>query len=188
MPRIQRALSLLPVLLLTAPTASSLRAQHDPIVIAMSPCEGKRPVPQFYVKSSRTLARKGTVDVGGEAFDIYLPREKSYSHRPRPEQKSLMVTMTSTYLSVDQDHDGTIGAFESYLAESTLRLGDTKFEVVDLAMDGSSLTIRRTDGPLTGAILGRKAAAFAWRGIDGRALTRDDHAGRVLVIDCWAPT
>lgn len=183
------SLSRLPApLLLFAGLSSGLAAQPEPIVVAMSPCELKRPVDSFYVKSSRNLVAKGTVQVDGEAFDIYLPEEKAYSRQPRPEQKALLTVRTSTYLSVDQDHDGKISALESYFAESPLRLGDAMFEIVDLPADGGSLTIRRTDRPLTGAVLGRKAAAFDWTAIDGSKLRRDDFKNRLLVIDCWAPS
>lgn len=179
--------SVLPALL-AAGLPGTPRTQADPIVVAMAPCDATRPVQQFYVKSSRALVRKGTVQVGEESFDIYLPKEKACSHRPRPEQKGLLVARTSTYLAVDQDHDGKIGPLESYFADSPLRLGDTMFDIVDLAADGSSLTIRRSEGPLTGAVLGRKAAAFEWTTADDHKVTRDSLAGRVVVIDCWAPS
>lgn len=179
--------SVLPALLAAGLTAAQ-RTQADPIVVAMAPCDANRPVQQFYVKSSRNLVRKGAVQIAGESFDIYLPKEKACSHRPRPEQKGVLVARTSTYLAVDQDHDGKIGPLESYFADSPLRLGDTMFDIVDLAADGSSLTIRRSERPLTGAVLGRKAAAFEWTTADGRKVTRDGLAGRVVVIDCWAPS
>lgn len=165
-----------------------LAAQHDSIVVAMAPCELQRPIDSFYVKSSRNLVAKGTVQVDGESFDIYLPKEKAYSRVPRPEQKGVLIVRTSTYLSVDQNHDGKIGALESYFAESPLRLGNAMFEIVDLPANGGSITIRRTDRPLTGAVLGRKAAEFDWTAIDGSKLRRDDFKNRVLVIDCWAPS
>jgi hypothetical protein len=178
-----------PLLLLASPFATSLRAQEAPIVVTMAPCEGKRPVQGFYVKSSRDLAHKGSLQVGGETFDLYLPKEKGgWSHLPRPERKGMLVTLTSTWLSVDQDHDGKIAIDESYFAELPLRIGDTMFDVVGIAADGSSVTLRRREGPLAGAVRDRKAAAFEWNATDGRKLSNASYENRVLVIDCWAPS
>lgn len=168
--------------------AAAAQTPAAPIVVPMAPFEGKRPVRSFYVESSPDLVRKGTVQVDGTAFDLFLPKEKGgYSVRPRPELQGVLVTLTSTWLSVDQDHDGKITLEESYFAELPLRLGDTMFDVVDIAADGSTLTLRRREGPLAGAVLGRKAAAFEWTATDGRKLGNASYANRVLVIDCWAP-
>jgi hypothetical protein len=89
---------------------------------------------------------------------------------------------------VDQDHDGKLAVDESYFAELPLRIGDTMFDVVDIASDGATLTLRRRDGPLQGAVRGRKAAAFEWTATDGRKLNNASYENRVLVIDCWAPS
>lgn len=169
-------------------TTATAQSQDAPIVVPMAPFEGKRPVRGFYVKSSRDLVRKGTVQVDGTAFDLFLPKEKAgYSVRSRPELQAVLVTLTSTWLSVDQDHDGKITLDESYFAELPLCIGDTMFDVVDIAADGSSLTLRRREGPLAGPVLGRKAAAFEWNATDGRKLGNASYENRVLVIDCWAP-
>ena len=167
-----------------------LVAQAREIVVEMSPCKATRPVDAFYVRSSKTLALKGSVEVDGTSFDIYLPRDKrdAYSIAPRPQRKAMLVAMTSTYLAVDQNHDGRIDALESYFAEFPLRIGDAMFEVVNLAADGSTITLRRAEHRLAGSVIGRKAADFEWRDIAGKVVRRDDFAGKVLIIDCWAPS
>ncbi|MCU0864440.1 MAG: hypothetical protein MUC36_11640 [Planctomycetes bacterium] len=176
------------LLLLSVPFATPLIAQEAPIVVNLVPCEVKRPVRSFYVKSSRDLVRKGSLSVGAETFDLYLPKEKGgWSHKARPERKGSLVTLTSTWLAVDQDHDGKIAVDESYFAELPLRIGDSMFDVVDIAADGSTMSLRRREGPLAGAVVGRKAAAFEWTATDGRQLTNANYENRVLVIDCWAP-
>jgi hypothetical protein len=176
------------LLLLAAPLARPLPAQEAPIVVALAPCELKRPVRGFYVKSSRDLVRKGSLTVGSETFDLYLPKEKGgWSHTARPERKDTLVALTSTWLAVDQDHDGKIAIDESYFAELPLRIGDTMFDVVGIAADGSTISLRRREGPLAGAVRGRKAAAFEWAATDGRKLSNASYENRVLVIDCWAP-
>jgi hypothetical protein len=160
------------------------------LVVEMSPCKLNRPVDAFYVRSSKTLALKGTVEVDGTSFDIYLPRDKkgAYSVKPRPERKNMLVAMTSTYLSVDQNHDGRIGALESYYSEFPLRIGDVMFDVVQISADGSKITLRRVKHTsanyrLAGSVLGRKAADFEWRDIAGKLVRRDDFAGKVLIIE-----
>ena len=68
------------------------------------------------------------------------------------------------------------------------RPGGTMFEVVAIEPDGSKITLRPSDLPLAGAVIGRKAPDFAFTTIDGRTLRRDDFAGKGLVIDVWSPT
>ena len=164
------------------------------IVIKMSECEAKRKFSLYvnaglFVKSSRELVSKGSIKVGTESFDIYLPEaEGAYSVAPRPKRKTQMIKYTSTYLAVDQNHDGKISSWESYLAGFPLRIGDSMFEVKSIASDGSSITLRPSNGPLRGAVIGRKAPEFEFKTIDGKTLNRDSYKGRALLIDCWAPS
>jgi hypothetical protein len=158
------------------------------IIVPMEACEQDRSLQSFYVNSSRKLVMKGSVEVDGEAFDIYLPADKSgWSLEPRPERARLLTSFTSTYLAVDQDHDGSISLTESYYAEHPLRIGDSMFEVKSIAADGT-LALSPSDAPLSGAVIGRKAPDFSWTTIDGKILHRDDFLGSVLVVDCWAPS
>ena len=169
---------------------TTLRFAHasDRIVVAMTPCKLKRPVPMFFVSSSKHLVLKGTVAVGNETFSVYLPKEAGgYSIAARPERKGLLTAFTSTWLSVDQDHDGKISESESYYAEHPLRIGDAMFEIEEIAADGT-LTLIPSDAPLSGAVIGRKAPEFEWKTIDGEVLRRDDFLGRTVIIDCWAPS
>lgn len=157
-------------------------------MVPMEPCQVQRPVDGFYVNSSKQLVRKGTVDVGEETFTIYLPQDKGgWSTEPRANRRSILTQFTSTYLAVDQDHDGRISEYESSFAELPLRLGDTMFTIESIADDGT-MTLLPSDGPLTGAVIGRKAPDFAWPTKDGGTIRRDDLLGRTTIIDCWAPS
>ena len=160
------------------------------IVIEMTPCQMERNYDEFFVESSKQMTLKGSVEVAGESFDIYFPEDdRGYSTaaRPLPEDSESLAEFTSTYLAVDQNHDGNIAWWESYYAEFPLRIGDSMFDVVAIAEDGSALTLRPNDGPLVGAVIGRKAPDFTFQTIDGKTLGLKDYEGQTLIIDCWAP-
>jgi len=162
----------------------------DDLVVTMQPCEKKRSVETGYVRSSRNLVLHGQVDVDGTKFDIYLPRDKknAYSIAPRPKRQQLLTRLTSTHLSVDQNHDGKISRWENYFAEFPLRIGDTMFDVRAIAKDGSTITLRRSRAPLTGAVLGAPASDVTFTTVDGKRLRPADLLGKVLVFDVWAPS
>ncbi len=183
--------------LLLAAGASALAALSvdspsslDQITVRMAPCEVKRSTTMFYVKSSKTLTRKGTVEVDGKPFDIYLPdSERSpYSIKPRPERAGMLSSITSTYLAVDQDHNGEISELESYYAEFPLRIGNAMYDIIAIAEDGSTVTLEPSDSKLAGAVLGQRASDFQFTTVDGKTLKLDDYKGKALVIDSWAPS
>jgi len=99
-----------------------------------------------------------------------------------------MVSYNSTYLAVDQNHDGKIDINESYFAEFPLRLGDTMYDILSIADDGSRMVLRPNAGPLSGAVIGRRAPEFMFETIDGKKLRNSDFAGKTLIVDCWAPS
>ena len=173
----------------------ALRAQDEKdIVIQMVACEKKREFSLYlsaglFVKSSPDLVRRGTIKVDKETFDIFLPKvTDGYSVAARPKRKTHMIKYTSTYLAVDQNHDGKLSGWESYLAEFPLRIGDSMYEVRSITDDGSTITLRPSDGPLQGAVIGRKAPEFEFKTVDGKTLNRDSYKGRALLIECWAPS
>ncbi len=160
----------------------------DVIVVPMQPCDMTRKHESFYTNSSSKLVLKGSVKVGEETFDIFLPKDKDgWSIQPRPKRQKLLTAFTSTYLSVDQNHDGKITETESYFAEHPIRLGDSMFQLTSIAEDGT-LTLIPSDSPLMGPVIGRKAPDFEWTTTDGKVLRRDDFLGRTLVVDSWAPS
>lgn len=186
------AATLLFILLATAPRCPS--QETTDLVIPMSKCAVKRDLSLYldggiFVKASRDMVLKGSLKVNEESFEIFLPHTKQgYSASPRPKLKSELIHYTSTYLAVDQNHDGKLESWESYLAELPLRLGDSMFDVVKIAQDGSCITLRPSKAPLQGAVVGRKVADFKFTTIEGKVISRDNLEGRALLIDCWAPS
>ena len=164
-------------------------AQAD-LEVEMSACKLKRPIySSLFVNSSTSLIRRGTVDVDGKEFAIYLPRERVggvYSTTPRPGRKRLATVFTSTLLAVDQNRDGKIDVSESYYAEFPLRIGDAMFEVRAIAEDGSKITLRRSDAPLFGGVIGSKVPDLRFTSLKGEPIALQEFAGRVLVLDAWA--
>ncbi|MEC7585117.1 MAG: hypothetical protein VYE77_12435 [Planctomycetota bacterium] len=164
-------------------------AQAD-LEVEMTTCKVKRPIfSSLFVNSSTTLVKRGVVDVGGEEFAIYLPRERVggvYSTDPRPKRMRLATAFTSTLLAVDQNRDGRIDVGESYYAEFPLRIGETMFDIVAIAEDGSKITLRRTDTPLFGGVIGRRAPDLRLSSLQGESVALQEFVGRVLVLDAWA--
>ena len=164
---------------------------EEEIVVALEPCELKRDhsiYVKIIAKTSRDLCRVGTVTLGEEAFSIYLPEDDSaYSAAPRPDRPGMFNKYTSSYLAVDQNHDGKIESWESYFAEFPLRIGDRMFDVLEIAPDGSSLSLRSRSGPLMGAVVGRRAPKFSFETVDGRVVDNASVAGRATLIDVWSP-
>lgn len=165
--------------------------QTDPIVITMEDCQVKRDYDTFFVASSKTMVRRGQLEVDGESFDLFLPKAKypyAITSRNTPNKGSSLVSFTSTYLGVDQNHDGKLEKWESYYAEFPLRIGDSMFDVVEIAQDGSTVTLKPNAGPLKGAVIGRKAPDFEWTDVNGELVSLSDFEGEALLIDCWSPS
>ena len=62
------------------------------------------------------------------------------------------------------------------------------FDITNIAKDGSTITLKPSQSPLAGAILGELASDFTFTTTKGKQVRRNDFAGKVLVIDRWAPS
>ncbi|MFT7619948.1 MAG: hypothetical protein ACI97A_003605 [Planctomycetota bacterium] len=182
------------ILIATIFASASWAQEQTDVVIRMSACEAEREFSIYidaglFIKSPKKLALKGSIKVAGETFDIFLPEDKGgHSGSSRSKRKNGTVTYTSTYLAIDQNHDGKLESWESYLAELPLRIGDSMFDVVKIEPDGSSITLRPSSKPLQGAVVGRKVPNFEFTTIGGKVVNRDSFLGRALIIECWAPS
>lgn len=177
------------LLLIALPTTAQTGppAEQD-TVVTMTACDKSRRVTPFFVQSSKRLVREGVIRVEGEDFRIYLPHPRTgYSIGPRTPSQASLAICSSTYLSVDQNHDGKLDFWESYYAELPLRIGDTMFKVTSIAKDGSRISLRRSKVPLRGAVIGRTAPDFAFKTLDGKTVNRETFRGATLIIDSWSP-
>jgi hypothetical protein len=193
-----RALGCFVALLLSGMCPRPGADDSDTITIPMKPSKASRPghisvtldkkgIPSITPAKDTQLAHQGIIKVDGATFNIYLPAADSYSLKNAGTGEGQFEN-TSTLLSIDADGDGKFAADEGWYADLPLRIGDRMFEVVRMAPDGSSLTLKRSNKQLAGVIVGRKVPPFSYRTADGRSFTENSYRGKAVLIDVWSVT
>lgn len=168
-----------------------------PITIKMEDCKADRPGKITSETSTvrlilsgppkDELVKRGTVDVDGQKYTVYLPKATSYSIKNTKPSDSDFEN-TSTAISVDQNGDGKLTAEESWFTNLPLRLGDKMFDVVEIAADGSRIVLKPSRAPLRGVIVGRRCPDFSFKTAQGKPVTRDGLAGKAFLLDIWSVT
>jgi hypothetical protein len=195
------------LLLLPAAAGSALSAVIRPdqpplpapaITVVMEDCKASRPAKitgaasalAFLIAgrpSEEELVKRGTVQVDGRKYTLYLPRARSYSTKNTGPSDSDFDN-TSTLISVDQAGDGRLTERDSWFANLPLRLGDRMFDVAEIAADGSRVVLKPSKAPLRGAIVGRTCPPFSFKTADGMEVSRDRLAGKPFLLDIWSTT
>jgi len=132
------------------------------------------------------LVKRGTVEVDGQKYNLYLPKAKSYSTTNSKADDP--IENTSTLISVDHNGDGRLTDDEGWFADLPLRLGDKMFDITEIAADGSQLVLQPSKSPLRGAIVGRICPPFSFKTADGQEVSRESLAGKPLILDIWSIT
>jgi hypothetical protein len=133
------------------------------------------------------LVKRGTVEVDGEKYTLYLPKAKSYSTKnTKPSDSGL--ENTSTRLYVDHNRDGRLTDDEGWFTNLPLRLGDKMFDVAEIAADGSRIVLRPSKARLRGVILGRACPRFSFKTADGKEVSSETLAGKPFLLDVWSIT
>jgi hypothetical protein len=143
--------------------------------------------PNIIPAKDTQLTHQGVIKIDGETFNIYLPAAGSYSLKNTGTGEGQFEN-TSTLLSVDANRDGKFTDDEGWYANLPLRIGDRMFEVVRIAPDGSSITLKRSTKPLAGVITGRKVPPFSYTTAEGKPFTQDTYRGKAVLIDVWSVT
>jgi len=133
------------------------------------------------------LVKRGTVDVDGQKYNLYLPKAKSYAIK-NTKPSDWVYENTSTAISVDQKGDGKLTEDENWFANLPLRIGDRMFDVAEIAADGSRIVLKPSRTPLSGIIVGRRCPGFSFTTAEGKPITRDGLAGKVFLLDIWSVT
>jgi len=133
------------------------------------------------------LVKRGTVDVDGNKYNLYLPKAKTYSTVNAKKDDSDFEN-TSTLISIDHNGDGVLSDDEGWFANLPLRFGDKMFDVSGIAADGSRITLKPSKSRLRGVIVGRSCPPFSFRTADGKEITRESLSGKALVLDIWSIT
>jgi hypothetical protein len=168
------------------------------ISIAMEPCKATRPG-EFTEETGLIsllvsgppkdkLMKKGAIDVDGESFAIYLPKKKKGYTTKNTGRDDSHNANTSTLLSIDSNHDGTLTRDESWNANLPVRIGDRMFDVLLIEPDGSRIDVRPSAAPLRGMVVGRKCPQFELQIDGGRRVTPESYAGKAFLLDIWSVT
>jgi hypothetical protein len=167
------------------------------ITVVMEDCKASRPGKItgdtsvfrliFSGPPQEELVKRGTVEVDGLKYTLYLPRAKSYSTKnTKPNDNDF--ENTSTLLSIDRKGDGQLTDKDGWFANMPLRLGDKMFDVTEIAADGSRIVLRPSKSPLRGVIVGRTCPPFAFKTADGKEISSKSLAGKSFLLDIWSVT
>ena len=173
------------------------KTKIKPIVISMSDCTLVRPGRAndetstlsiiFSGPPKDKMKKKGVLEVDGQKFNIYLPESKVY-RVANPSKTEDAFSNKSTLISIDGNNDGKLTDDESWFASLPIRVGDQMFEVLEIAKDGSSMSVQRSAAKLQGASIGRKCPDFTFETMDGQKTELKDFSGKVLILDIWSVT
>jgi hypothetical protein len=195
-------LPLLPALLgIALPSMSGTQKataeQAAAMTVVMQNCKASRPGKLtsdtsivralFTGPPTEELVKRGTVEVDGQKYTLYLPKAKAYSLKNTKPSDSDFEN-TSTLLSVDHTGDGRLTGNEGWFANLPLRLGDTMFDVTEIAADGSRIVLKPSKAPLRGVIVGRTCPPFSFQTADGKEVSRKSLAGKPFLLDIWSIT
>jgi hypothetical protein len=133
------------------------------------------------------LVKRGTVQVDGHDYTLYLPKADAYSiENSGPGDSDL--ENTSTVISVDHDGDGKLTEEEGWFANLPLRLGEKMFDVAEIAEDGSRIVLRPSTSPLRGVIVGQVCPPFSFETADGEEVGLETLRGKPFFVDIWSIT
>ncbi len=175
------------------PTAAGAAA----ITVVMEDCKASRPGKitsdtsilrlVFAGLPKEELVKRGSAQVDGQKYTLYLPKAMSYSTKNTKPSDSAFEN-TSTLISVDQNGDGLLTDEKGWFANLPLRLGDKMFDVAEIAADGSRIVLKPSKSPLRGVIVARTCPPFSFKTADGKEVSRESLAGKPFILDIWSIT
>jgi hypothetical protein len=167
-----------------------------PLIIRMENCKATRPgrissdtstLSLLLGLAKEELAKRGTVELDGHKYTLYLPKSKPYSIKNSKADDSEFEN-TSTLISIDQKGNGKLTKEDGWFANLPLRLGDKMFDVAEIAGDGSRIVLRPSKSPLRGVIVGRRCPEFSFQTAEGQEISRQSLAGKPFLLDIWSIT
>lgn len=124
----------------------------------------------------------GTWTVNDQTFDVALAKESA-----PPYRKELY-----TYFYIDVDGDGTFDVMpdgmEAYPVTELFNIAGESWEITDIAIDGSSLTIDVSEekvDPKVALRPGTEAPKFTAETLSGEEINLADLQGKYVMIDFW---
>ncbi|HTI52539.1 MAG TPA: hypothetical protein VL475_16360 [Planctomycetaceae bacterium] len=133
------------------------------------------------------LIKRGTVQVDGHDYTLYLPKADAWSiENTGPGDSDL--ENTSTVISVDHNGDGNLTEEEGWFANLPLRFGEKMFDVAEIAEDGSRIVLHPSKSPLRGVIIGQVCPPFSFETAEGEEVGLDTLRGKPFFLDIWSIT
>lgn len=126
--------------------------------------------------------RMGTWQVHGQEFDVALIKESAPPYRKEAH----------TYLYIDLDENGEFDVMtdgmEAYPVNEPFHIAGESWEISEIAIDGSSITIVPSDeeaDPKVALRPGTEAPEFTAETLSGSELTLSDLQGKYVLLDFW---
>ncbi|MCU0713048.1 MAG: TlpA family protein disulfide reductase [Pirellula sp.] len=164
------------------------------MVLSLEPCELTRTKPQIgnivslllVGRQTERMVWKATITSGpDEGVNIYLPKARRYSLRNTGSDGTI-VGNTATYVSVDQNGDGTLEGWEAAPVDRPIRIRDRMYRVSDINPKNKTLTLQQLDMPLKGSVVGYRCPDFEFTALDGSIISNKSILGKTTVLDIWA--
>jgi hypothetical protein len=137
-----------------------------------------------FVNPKELKLRKGSVNVDGAEYALYIPAEGPYSLKGAEshfENKSTQVT-------VDYNRDKEFTKGETWFSSRSIRFGDRMLEVKAFDPGGRWMQLVPSKIPLGGAVVGMKAPPVEYTTLDGKKISIADMRGKALLLDIFSVT
>ncbi|MBS0196027.1 MAG: TlpA family protein disulfide reductase [Planctomycetes bacterium] len=141
----------------------------------------------------RDYARTGKITLGDKSYDIMLTDEM-LSGDFRGNKAAAAEEPSGVTLFLDVNADGRFERKgEQFDAKQAFNIGGTVYELADIARDGASLKVVKSDKKVAEVPLppdhniGKKITPFAAKTMDGKSISfPGDYKGKVVLLDFWA--
>lgn len=183
----------------TMPTPDASRPTKEttvgePMVLPLEKCSLTRTRPQLgniaslllFGRATDAMVWKATIPSGpDQGIHIYLPKARKYSLENTGSDGTI-VSNTSTYVSVDQNGDGTLAEWEAAATNRPIRIRDSMYRITDIDPKNSTLTLQQLDMHLRGSLVGFRCPDFEFTAIDGTKVSNRSILGKTTILDVWA--
>ena len=187
-----RWLLLLPLSLINTAAVHPAEPPADAITVTLTDTTVTRPGAVTSIWSAlfggaREKLKRGELTVDDTTFALFLPRAKACTIKNTGANDGAFEN-TSTAITITIKGEEKLANGQSWFANQPLRVGDRMFDILDLAADGSAITLKPSTAPLRGAVLGRKCPPFAFETSEGMKVSLAGYKGQAFLLDIWSTT
>jgi thiol-disulfide isomerase/thioredoxin len=175
-------------LLRTTEVFSQSASTDEIYTVKMSPSQVKKNT--SLPPSTIADLMQGEVTVGGETYTVFIPAKGPYQLKNTAKNDGLDIALFSNAAPVwvDANQDGEVSDSEVWVSDYPIRFGDTMLDVTSISDDGTTLTMKASESPLAGLVIGESAPDFTFVDQNGNTHTLEQYKGKYLVLDAWSST